>query len=71
MSEEEKEQESKRELAEGSYTDFTDWEQIERPRMASLNDYGNNYLSALAINGDDYLRFQAKLNPNQPFNKPA
>lgn len=71
MSEEEKEQEGKRELAEGSYTDFTDWEQIERPRIASLNDFGNNYLSALAINGDDYLRYQAKLNPNQPFNKPG
>ena len=50
-----------------TYTDFTNWEKVERPRVASLSSFGSNYLSLLAINGDDYLRYQAKLNPIQPF----
>ena len=50
-----------------TYTNFTDWSKVERPRTASLSAFDNNYLSLLAINGDDYLRFQAKLNPIQPF----
>ena len=54
-------------LADSSYTDFTDWDKIERPRMASLNNFNNNYISALAISGDDYLRYNSKLNPNAPF----
>lgn len=56
-------------LGAGGFTNFTNWSQIERPRVASLHAFNNNFLSALAINGDDYLRFQAKLNPNPPFNK--
>ena len=62
-----KEEEKLQKVATSGYTDFTDWDKIERPRAASLLP-NNNYLSALAINGEDYLRFQAKLNPNQPFN---
>lgn len=50
-----------------TYTDFTNWDKVERPRVASLSSFDNNYLSLLAINGDDYLRYQAKLNPIQPF----
>ena len=57
-------------VASSGFTDFTNWSQIERPRAASLHSFENNYLSALAINGEDYLRFQAKLNPNPPFNNP-
>ena len=61
-----------RDLLGGSgFTDFTNWSEIERPRVASLHSFQNNYLSALAINGEDYLRFQAKLNPNPPFNNPG
>ena len=60
----------KRSLIDTSgFSNFTDWSSIERPRVASLNDFNNNYLSQLAINGADFLRFQAKLNPNTPFNK--
>lgn len=66
---EEKEQRL-RELGESNYTDFTDWSKIEKPRSASLHSFGNQVLSAMAISGDDYLRYQAKLNPNAPFNNP-
>ena len=57
----------KKEVAPSAYTDFTNWDKIERPRVASLLP-NNNYLSALAISGNDYLRYQSKLNPNKPFN---
>ena len=40
-----------RDLLGGSgFTDFTNWSEIERPRVASLHSFQNNYLSALAIN---------------------
>jgi len=75
MSQEEKEKEAEQErrklLENQSYTDFTDWSTIEKPRSAALHSYGNQVLSAMAISGDDYLRFQSKLNPNAPFNNPA
>lgn len=61
--------EQSRKISSGSYTDFTNWSKIERPRVASLLP-NNNYLSALAISGEQYLRSQAKLNPNAPFNNP-
>ncbi len=62
-------QSEKDSMASSGFTDFSDWSKIERPRAASLHAFENGFLSALAINGDDYLRFQAKLNPNPPFNK--
>lgn len=58
---------SKTDTQTGNFTNFSDWDKIERPRVANLHDFGNNYLSMLAISGDDYLRFQAKLNPAKPF----
>jgi len=62
-----REEENKmKEISTTGYTNFTDWDKVERPRVASLLP-NNNYLSALAINGEDFLRFQAKLNPNQSF----
>lgn len=54
----------------GGYTDMTDWNAVERPRTSVLGDYGNNYLSQLAISGDDFLKYQARLNPNRRFTGP-
>ena len=52
-------------LEPGGYSDFTDWNTIERPRTTDFGARDNQYLSALAISGDDYLRYQARLNPNK------
>ena len=68
-SQEEKE-ERLRAVGDSSYTDFTDWSKVEKPRSAALHSFGNQVLSAMAISGDDYLRFQSKLNPAMPFNNP-
>lgn len=64
-------QEKQKQVGDSGYTNFTNWGSIERPRVGSLAPVGNAYLSKLAISGEDYLRFQAKLNPNAPFIKPS
>ena len=70
LTDEEREEEQRKQV-ESSYTDFTDWTKVERPRSASLHSFDNQVLSAMAISGDDYLRYQAKLNPNAPFSNPS
>ena len=55
----------KSQVEDGGYTDFTDWNTVERPRTSDFGARDNQYLSALAISGDDFLRFQARLNPNK------
>ncbi len=57
-------------ILEGGYTDFTDWNAVERPRATDFGARDNQYLSALAISGDDYLKYQARLNPNKKFTGP-
>lgn len=57
-------------ILEGGYTDFTDWNAVERPRATDFGAFDNNYLSAMAISGDDYLKYQARLNPNPKFTGP-
>jgi len=54
-------------ILDGGYTSFEDWNSVERPRTTDFGARDNQYLSALAISGDDYLRFQARLNPNPKF----
>ena len=66
VDEQRRKEEKLQKVSTSGYTDFTDWNKIERPRVASLLP-NNNYLSSLAINGEDFLRFQAKLNPNHSF----
>lgn len=52
-------------VQDGGFTDFTDWNTVERPRTTDFGARDNQYLSAMAISGDDYLRYQARLNPYQ------
>jgi len=55
----------------GGYSDLSDWNAVERPRTSVLGDYGNNYLSQLAISGADFLKYQARLNPVRKFSGPV
>jgi len=54
-------------ILDGGYTSFEDWNAVERPRTSDFGARDNHYLSALAISGDDFLRHQARLNPNKKF----
>lgn len=67
--EEEEERKQKKyeqsQIQDGGFTDFTDWNKVERPRTTDFGARDNQYLSALSISGDDYLRYQARLNPYQ------
>lgn len=57
-------------ILEGGYSDMTDWNAVERPRTSVLGSHGNNYVSSLAISGDDFLKYQARLNPIKKFSGP-
>ena len=68
----EKKKYEKSKILEGGYTDFTDWNRVERPRTSNFGygSEGNKYVSALAISGDDFLKYQSRLNPNRRFTGP-